>query len=291
MRAIVGLLAFVGVTALAAVAQAQGGLGDGRPVGDLPPMDATERGLVESRSAWELREPRTFVAGTVDLGFLYGRPRFLLGHGRPHWEWVGLEVVPTISTSRLGAYAGLRGELPQVDVHVGARYTYSLFRSYLEPRNRYTREAIEIEGEEAAQHWTIESEVSSSLAVGPGSILTIFTLSYVLGVPEDRYVFEESVRAVVAPPWAWRGRIGYVFRLGDDPPASFGPAAEVVGLPERNELVLRAGAVVSVLVFDDLEVLGTFLPVVDSPDSLGLDGGDFGHLGIRYRWATGFTPW
>jgi hypothetical protein len=43
---------------------------------------------------------------------------------------------------------------------------------------------------------------------------------------------------------------------------------------------------VRILLSRALEVRGTFVPTVASPDRIGLVGGDFTELGLRWRWAT-----
>jgi hypothetical protein len=63
----------------------------------------------------------------------------------------------------------------------------------------------------------------------------------------------------------------------------------VVGIPNREAVVVRAGLYTSVAVNRHLEVLATLLPVLVSPDSIGLIGADFGQLGIRMRYATDET--
>ncbi|MDP9002340.1 MAG: hypothetical protein M3O46_19790, partial [Myxococcota bacterium] len=52
-------------------------------------------------------------------------------------------------------------------------------------------------------------------------------------------------------------------------------------------LLYRGGVVASFAIDDHLEALGLLVVPIWSRDSLGIAGGDFGELGIRYRWATG----
>jgi hypothetical protein len=54
--------------------------------------------------------------------------------------------------------------------------------------------------------------------------------------------------------------------------------------------VVRAGLLGSVSISAELDVQVALIPVLASPDNLGLAGGDFGQLGIRYRFATGSAP-
>jgi hypothetical protein len=49
----------------------------------------------------------------------------------------------------------------------------------------------------------------------------------------------------------------------------------------------RAGVIASFAIDDHLEALGLLVLPVYGPDSIGIAGGDFGELGLRYRWASG----
>jgi hypothetical protein len=106
-------------------------------------------------------------------------------------------------------------------------------------------------------------------------------------VPEEHYVFDETRHVVAAPPYLWRQRLGYLFDFLPNDELTLGPIVEVIGIPERDALVWRAGPIVRFRLFDDLELRAGFVPVVASPDNIGIAGGDFGEFGIRWRWATG----
>jgi hypothetical protein len=62
---------------------------------------------------------------------------------------------------------------------------------------------------------------------------------------------------------------------------------EILDLPKRDNFVIRAGLVASFAIDDHLEALGLLVIPIAGPDSIGIAGGDFAELGIRYRWATG----
>src|SRR5262245_34225324 len=88
--------------ALAAPVRAQDAT-EGRP----PEQPSTE--APRAPSYWARGEPRPFISGAVDLGFLFLRPRFHFGYGRPHFTWIGLEANPLVSSEGIGVYGGLRG--------------------------------------------------------------------------------------------------------------------------------------------------------------------------------------
>jgi hypothetical protein len=133
---------------------------------------------------------------------------------------------------------------------------------------------------------TLEAEVSGGIPAGPGSVLFVLTASSVQGVPAGQYVYEETLRVITNPPAIYRVRTGYAVRLGSEGAARVGVVGEVLDLPGRNEQVYRAGLVASFAIDDHLEALGLLVVPVWGPDSIGIAGGDFGELGIRYRWAT-----
>ena len=67
-------------------------------------------------------------------------------------------------------------------------------------------------------------------------------------------------------------------------------AAEVIGVPGRDAVVVRGGLVALVRINAELDVLAQLLPVIASPDDIGLHGAEFNQLGVRWRWATGADP-
>jgi hypothetical protein len=108
-------------------------------------------------------------------------------------------------------------------------------------------------------------------------------------VPEY-YLFEESLRVVMKPPYAWRARAGYLLAISRNGAIRVGAAGEIIGLPGRDEFVIRAGLLGSVSISAQLEAQVSLIPVLVSPDTIGLAGGDFGQLGVRYRFATDSEP-
>lgn len=239
-------------------------------------------------TTWTRPPARLFLSTEIDVGVSYGRPRVSVGYGRPHRFWGGVDVNPILTTNALGAYSGLRFASPVVDLRVGGRYFYGLYRSYLPIQDSYTREDIDFRGGTHSQYWEAEAELTLNLPVGPGSIVSESALTRIWGVPDDRYVYEETIHVVAAPPYIWRQRIGYVLPFLKGGELRIGAIAEILGVPERDDgRVWRGGLVVRFKLFDDLELRANFVPVIVSPDNLGIAGGDFGEFGVRWRWATG----
>jgi hypothetical protein len=256
------------------------------PLGILP---TREDALMDPRMArsWGELPPRYFVATTFDLGFIYARPRVSVGYGRPFTQWIGIDANPLVQSSGLGAYAGLRFALPFADLRVGPRYFYSFHHTVLDVKDSYSRLDLETASGKKAITLTYEAELDMSIPLGPGSLLARGSVSYVTGVDEDHEVFEETLHAIVRPPLVWRGRGGYAFRFGAYNQHSIGIVADVLDVPKRDDsITVRVGPVMRFVLSRRVELRGTFVVTVTSPDTIGLVGGDFTELGVRYRWAS-----
>jgi hypothetical protein len=256
------------------------------PLSVLPtPEDA----LIDPKMArsWATLPPRYFAATTVDIGFVYLRPRLSLGYGRPFTSWFGVDLNPIAASSGLGAYAGLRLEIPHFDLRVGPRYYSAFSHTYLPRQPRYERIDLEREVGDPARTLTWEAEADLTFDLGPGRLLLRGSASYVTGVPEDHDVFEETLHIIVAPPLVWRTRLAYVFAFGAHKQHSIGAAADYLDVPKRDDShSLRVGPIVRMQLSRRVDVRGSFIFTVVSPDSIGLVGGDFTELGVRYRWAS-----
>jgi hypothetical protein len=239
---------------------------------------------------WELGRTRPFLAMTVDAGLIYLRPRVMAGYGRPHWSWIGVEADPNIGVGGVGYYSGVAATLPWLSLRTGTRYFYPFSRNLLEHREEYERSDIGLLEGPVGDYLAYEAEAAGTLPLGPGSAFAVATGMYLGLVPPGKYVYEDSLKVVAAPPWLWRGRIGYLLALGLNGAIRVGAAGELIGLPGRDAFVIRAGVVASVLISSELEAQASLLPVLASPDSLGLAGSDFGTLGVRYRWGSDSAP-
>jgi hypothetical protein len=256
------------------------------PLGIFPtPEDA----LMDPRMArsWGTGPARTFVSTTVDVGFVYLRPRVALGYGKPFTSWVGVEANPIVTSGELALYGGVRLELPYFDFRLGPRFFRAFDHTYLDDQPSFTRLELETANGPQATATTYEAEVDFSIPVGPGNIVGRGSISYVTGVPAGQDVFEETLHVIVRPPWVWRGRLGYAFRFGTYGQHSVGLIAEVLDVPMREDAItVRAGPLLRFVLSRRVELRGSFVIPVLSPDSIGIVGGDFAELGVRYRWAS-----
>jgi hypothetical protein len=272
----------------AEVAQAVEALDVDVPVPSPPATGGTEQSVVARY--WEIGRVRPFLAASVEAGIIYLKPRFAAGYGRPHWSWFGVESYPVLGTSGAGHYSGLAATLPWVSLRGGTRFFYPYSRKLLEPRDHYERSHADLGTGPVGDYVAHEGELTATAPLFHGNVFAVLTGMRLALVPEGHYVYENSLKVIVRPPYVWRARLGYLFAFGPDAAIRVGAAAEVIGLPGRDAFVLRAGVLASLSISARLEAQASLIPVLLSPDSLGLEGSDFGQLGIRYRWATDSKP-
>jgi hypothetical protein len=271
-----------------AVAHAQQETGHGTlPATDLGAPHADNLIDPAMHRSWREGEPRIFAAATIDAGYLYLRPRGHFGYGMPFNTWLGLELNPLIGRGGYGAYAGMRFAIPFADLRIGARYFSQFQRAYLTPRAEYDRLDLDERINERAKYTTLETELNVAIPAGPGDAIAMGSLSYLGDVPDGFNVFEETLRVVVVPPIVWRARAGYLFRWGAHNQHSIGPVVDLLDIPARDDSrTMRLGPVLRIQLSRHFDVRGSFVTTILSPDKLGLVGGDFTELGVRYRIAT-----
>jgi hypothetical protein len=265
---------------------------------DVAEKDAvreTQQGQLVRRPSplaeWHEGRIRPFFAASIDVGFLYFRPRASVGYGRPFSLWMGIDANPIISEDGVGVWIGLRGRLPNVDMKAGARYFYAWRTSLLEPRQAYDRLQIEDQSGPTSQYWSLEAEVTGWYPAGPGRVLAEFGVTSIVGVPNGWFVHDHILDVVVHPPYVLRLRTGYALTLHWLRVFHVGLVVEGVSVPKRDHWVLRVGALARLPLFKNLEARITILPSVASRDNIGAAGGDNFEIGIRYRWATGVPFW
>ena len=259
------------------------------PKPPLALLPTPEDALMDPRMArsWATLPPRTFVATTVDIGFVYLRPRLSLGYGRPFTQWIGIDANPIAAQNGLGAYAGVRVEVPHLDLRLGPRYFASFNHTYLLTQPSYSRLELESNAGDPSRTLTLEAELDLNFRLGPGRLFLRGSASYVSGVPEGYSAYEETLHIIVDPPFVWRARLGYAFSFGARKQHSIGGAVDLLDVPKRDDSrTIRVGPIVRLALSRRVDVRGSFIFTVVSPDRIGLAGGDFTELGIRYRWAS-----
>ena len=261
---------------------------EGGPAPAPPAPGGTEQAVVARY--WNLGRVRWFAATTLEAGYAYVRPRFDFGYGQPYWKWVGVETYPLVALSGLGYYGGIHAVVPGLTLRVGSRYVLPFRRGLLPPQERYRRSDLDLDSGPRADYWAFEAEAVVTVPVSIGSAFMVLSGTRTQGVEEGYYLWEEGLRAIIDPPYIARARLGYLFSFGQNGAIRLGPAAEVLALPGRGEFIVRGGLLTSVLINAHLEAQFSLIPPIVSSDSIGLAGGDFGQLGVRFRWATDSTP-
>lgn len=241
------------------------------------------------RFAWKTGWRRLFAATTTDLGYIYLRPRLALGYGVPHYQWMGIELNPIFSRQGVGGWGGVRFALPYIDIRAGARTFYAFERSFLPgDQDTFDRAALETSGGAHARYITMETELNTAIATKIGELALTGSASRVTGFDNpDDYVYEDTLRVIVGSSLVWRTRAAFSFYpFSNYHQFAIGPAVDVIGVPTRDELLVRAGLVTRIVLNKAVEVRGSFVPTIVSRDRLGLVTSDFTELGIRWRWAT-----
>ena len=239
-------------------------------------------------------EPRWFISTKSDIGGLYLKPYFSFGYGLPHWIWTGIDVNSITTLEFTQVYLGIRGSTPVFDLAMGVRDTYSFWKTYLEPRASYVQE--DLRGTTPnTRYWAWEGEAVGAIPLPHSAILLDYIAVVTLDVPRDKYLYEESYRAIVAKPFFQAMRVAAVARLMREDALKIGVLTELLTATGRGEAVFRMGPAASIQLTDHLELLGVLSLCVVSPDHLGLALGAYGVSGLRYRWATGESapkfPW
>jgi hypothetical protein len=274
--------------ALAAPAHAAEPFGIDSPTPSPPAPSGTDQAVVARY--WEIGRTRPFLAGSVEAGYPYLRPRFSAGYGRPFWSWLGVEAYPLLAFGGIGQYFGAAAAIPGLTLRAGGRYFYPFSRSLLEPAPHYSITDLDLGDGPTGDYIAYEAEVTGTAPLLNGSIFGVLTGYRVANVADGYYLFEENLKVVMEPPFVWRARLGYLLALSSSGAIRIGAAGEVIGLPGRDAYVVRAGLLGSVSISAQLAIQVSLIPVLISPDSLGIAGGDFGQLGIRYNFATDSAP-
>jgi hypothetical protein len=293
----VGPLVALSLLALACPARAELGTGsspavrrDDLPVERFDPLHPTPLDDDPMRH-WVYNPVRPFLAVTADVGWIYARPTVMLGYGRPHYQWVGLELLPQLSQHFVGLYAGWRAAFPWLEVRAGFRHVRPLFHPQLAPARHHDERQLEIDRGTSASYDLLELEALPELRAGPGFVFGAFTAYALRRLPDDADVYEETMRVIVRGNVLLRARLGYLFDVRPLGRARLGPAAEILEVPGRPEgTTFRAGLMAVWRMHEQVDIMIQLLPALVSPDALGILGADVSQLGLRYRFATPDRP-
>lgn len=234
---------------------------------------------------WKNGKERLFVSARIDGGFFFLRPRVSFGYGKPHYSWLGFDLVPIVSTSAIGAYSGPRLEREFFTVRAGLLYQYSYNRSYLPREESYDKHDIDTLEGPRAQYLLPDAELEFYYPLGPGRVRTETQLLYAARIPDGERFYIDTLRVVAGEGITLRARLGYEYFF---PRTTIGiqPAVEVVWLDDRDQAIVRGGALFRWLLADEFQLRMNVLPVFYSPDSLGRAGAELFDIVLRWTWAS-----
>jgi len=254
-----------------------------RPVRDTV---VTKEAPRPANGYWSVGVPRWFVSSKSDLGAVYVKPYFSVGYGLPHWIWVGADLNAIATTEFIQVYGGARASSPILDFAFGVRDTLSYDKTFLEPQATFVPDEVRGPGT-PARYWAWEAEGVAIAPLPHSAILVNYIAVGMIDVPENRYVYDESYRVIVAPSFFQLFRGAVVLRLLREDALKIGVLGEFITSTGRSENVFRMGPAGALQLTDHVEMLGTLSVALSSPDRLGVALGAYGVAGFRYRWATG----
>lgn len=262
-------------------------------VGDIPTTQSEQPGsasgvdIASKLPYWAAGKTRAFASASFDVGVMFYRTTVAVGYGKPHWSWIGAEGSTVLSPDGGSFYGGVRGTLPQFEMKVGLRNSFTVDEYVLPPQDTYTRTDTDYENTVVSHYFAVEAEMSGAIAVPGGRVYGAATFYAIFDEPEGYYLFEEVSKVIMAPPYLFRVRGGYISQPTWEGTIRVGAVAEVLGDPGRGVFHVRAGPAFSVALTHHLDVTGALSVTISSPDSIGLLGADLGSLALRYKWATG----
>jgi hypothetical protein len=235
-----------------------------------------------SREYWSKQRLRPFVAGVLDVG-TSARGRLMLGYGRPHWTWGGIELEGGSTSDTAISAVRARIALVIADVGVAYRGTWAYRRTWLERASGY-RES-DIKGGPKTRYRSLDIDVWGLIPAGSGFVQWELEAVRLYGIPRGRDIYEEWLRAPVRPPWTTASRLAYAYTFWDGR-AAIGAMAEWLWLGGHGALY-RLGPLLSYAFTPHWEATVLLTTPVHSPDDLAFFTGLYGTVRVRWKFASG----
>jgi hypothetical protein len=235
-----------------------------------------------ARDYWSEAPARPFVAGVLDAGSSI-RGRALLGWGKPHWTWGGLELEGASTSDTALTAVRARLALVIADVGVAYRKTWAYRRTFVPHDDHLTNE--ELKGSPKAHYRSLDIDVWGVIPAGRGFVQWEVETVRLYGVPKGADLYEEWLRAPVRAPVATDARLAYAHSFYDDR-ATVGLMAEWLWLGGRG-MSYRVGPLLGFTFTPHWELNVLLTTPVSSPDELGFFPGLYGTIRMRWRFATG----
>lgn len=234
-------------------------------------------------------EARRFPAAQLEGGFQYLRALVAYGFGEPFRRALALEARGAVNTGAVQGALAVHASYPYIDFRVGGRLVQGFAHSYLiGEQGRDVRDLATLDNGKAS-YAVFETEGAARIPLGDRLFLApVATMMSVRGVPEGKFVYEESLRVVATPPLILRGRLTLWFLVTKDDALRIGPVAELIVVPDQvRGRTVRAGGALELRASSAVDLVVTIVPSILSPDRLGLAGADVTDLGLRVRWWRG----
>jgi hypothetical protein len=234
---------------------------------------------------WDRGQVRPFVSVAPALGAV-STVDVVLGYGKPHWMWGGLEGTGLLTPEFAAVAGGPRLAFIIADLSLKRRQSFAYSRGFLLRQQRYSADDVNDAGGAAAEYGAWDASLSGVIPTPVGFGLWELAATFVDGIPAGRDVFEEYQRVVMRGNSAvWMVRGGFAFWLVKDT-AALGALGEWLSAEDRGQ-TWRLGPFLDWTFTDHLGLTLVVTAPVSAPDDLGLVVGSWGTLRLRYAWASG----
>jgi hypothetical protein len=234
------------------------------------------------REYWSGGRLRPFAAVVLDAGASV-RGRLMLGYGKPHWTWAGLELEAASTSDTAITAVRARIALVVADIGLAYRRTQAYRRTWIEREPRYTD--ADLKGRPRADYRSLDLDVWGLIPAGSGFVQWELEAVRLYDIPRHRDVYEEWLRVPIRPPWATAARLAYGYTFWDGR-AAVGALSEALWLGGRGALY-RVGPLVSYVFTPHWEATVLLTTPVSSPDELDFFTGLYGTVRVRWKFASG----
>lgn len=239
------------------------------------------------RPYWGAGPVRGFAAGVFESAGIGVRTELDLGYGRPHHQWIGVELATALSLRGIGAWATARGQMPWGSVRFGPRFFSGLNQKLIPDTEVVAKAELDLNEGLRSKYLSLDGEVNFQIPLPYGSLGVLLNAYGVFLVPDAYLVFEDALKIVIEPPFVGRARVTYLAGIGNPQTLRIGGLAEVMYNPTREYVNVRIGPAVAVSLTHHFEAFAVAALSVFNRDEIGLAGADLGQIGFRYRWASG----
>lgn len=254
----------------------------------LPATRAPEVPEVHSLPYWSHGEARVFASGRAVAGLGLGRVALNSGYGKPHWLWVGPEMIGAISLYSGSVQAGVHASAVVVDAMVTLRRSYSFSHGRVSDRATVTSRDLHASDASTSRYDCWDMSVWGF--VPWRRLLVGWELTYArpISVASGELLYEEVQRAVIGQSGVWTTKLGPMLQPWTTKRYYAGLLAEQLTLVGRSRsIVLRLGPSVWLSLADHWDLYGYLTWPIHGPDALGFWDGMYGSVGVMYRFATG----